>query len=86
MKVVILYEKQEIVFSCCSDSNGGIQAAFFNKALKTPDFSFIQFSSCENIYGHSILYSNNEQDYFVVSDVKCNGIEYIYQKLTSTPQ
>ena len=84
MNVRYLFETKEVVFSC-SDSDGSIQAAIYSEELSTPESSFKQFISCESIYGYSVLYSNNKSDYYVVSDVKCDGNENPFTLLiTST--
>ena len=80
MKVTYLYETQEVTFSCIS-TNGSIQAAFFDIDLTTPDSSIKQFNFCQTIYAHSILYIT---DYFVLSDVKCNGNSYPFINLMSS--
>ena len=79
MKVTYLFEKEEVVFSC-SSSDGSIQVAIFDKDLITPEFTYKQFISCESIYGFSIIYTS---DYYIMSDVECNGNTQPYKKLVN---
>ena len=72
MKVDYLNETKEVSFSC-SDSDGSIQVALFDRNLETPSSSLKQFTDCETIYGYSILYISGNKDYYVISDVNCNG-------------
>ena len=74
MSLRYFFETKEVAFSC-SNTGGSIQAAFFDANLNSPESSYKQFESCENIYGNSVLYSNNKTDYYIVSDVICNGIK-----------
>ena len=76
-------KQKEIAFSC-SDSDGSIQVAIYNEDLESPHATLKQFISCESIYGYSVLYSKNKPDYYVVSDVKCNGNEYSFVSLLSS--
>ena len=68
MKINYLFETNEIIFSC-SGSDGSIETYIFDIELNTPDYSIKQFTSCESIYGFSIMYTS---DYYILSDVKCN--------------
>ena len=84
LKVNYISKTDKISFSCI-DYDGSIQADFFDSKLYSEySTSIKQFSSCENIYGHSILYLNNEKKYFILSDVKCDDTEYLLQELESS--
>ena len=75
MHVRYFYETDEVSF-ICSVNNGKIQSIFFDKDLEVPgEVTFKQFSSCETIYGFSVLYSAINEDYYVLSDVSCNGVK-----------
>ena len=54
LKLTYLTDTEEVAFSC-SGTDGSIQAAFFDQDLTTPNSAYIQFTSCESIYGYSIL-------------------------------
>ena len=59
MNLGYLYEKNEVAFSC-SYNNGSLQAVFFDAELTTQNnYTYKQFTSCEEIYGFSVLYINN---------------------------
>ena len=73
MTLKYLFEKREVVFSC-SDIDGSIQSLFFDEYLECATTSYKQFLSCDSIYGYSVLYSESKEDYYVLSDVKCNNI------------
>ena len=77
IKVAYLNETQETLFSCIlSSETGGIQTAFFRNDLETPDYSYKQFLNCSNIYGYSIIYTNN--DYYIISDITCDSYKNKY--------
>ena len=76
-KVEYYKEKEEFAFSCLTQ-NGGIEVIIYDKSL-TNDKEIYKFIDCEDIYGYSLLYNNNS--YFVISDVKCNNIEYPFEEL-----
>ena len=82
MKVDYFEDIEQIVFSCIT-IDGGIQAVIYNKIIENisePIYTISKFEDCE-IYGYSILYSNYINDYVILSDTKCNGIEYPFEKL-----
>ena len=72
LKVNYYKEKQEYIFSCIDD-NGKILVEFFKSNLTNYNYTF-KYSNCENIYGYSILFINNNQKYYILSAVDCNGI------------
>ena len=43
--------------------------------------SYNQFSQCESIYGHSIVYSKNDLSFYIVSDVICQNYKRYYEPL-----
>ena len=81
-KIKYLYEKNVVVFSCLLVT-GGIQSAIFGTNLESPTYSFSQLLDCSNIYGHSIIYSSSNKDYFIISDEDCTINNY-YTKLIDT--
>ena len=73
LKVNYLYETKEVVFSCIIyPENGSVQGAIFDTELTTPDCLYKKIINCESIYGHSIIYSSSNKDYFIISDAKCS--------------
>ena len=62
---------------------GGIQATIISKEFKIKKSSLTQLVGCMQIYGHSIVYSNN--DYYIISDMNCstNKTKY-FTKLIGT--
>ena len=65
------------IFSCIKN-NGTILYSFFEGDLGE-NCAFVElfkFTDCQEIYGYSILYINNINDYFIVSDVTCNEKKY----------
>ena len=72
METRYFYETKKISFFC-SDYNGGIYVEIFDKNLESTNSSFKQFTTCQTIYGFSVLYSEVFDDYYVLSDVSCNG-------------
>ena len=78
LKVSYLFEKKYIIFSCLI-SDGGILADIYNSNLDNIyDKTDKKFLTCESIFGHSILYLD---DYYVLSDTKCNGIANTFKHL-----
>ena len=76
MKVNYFPETDEFAFSCITQE-GGVQIQFFDK-----DFNGYQkvykFTECGDIYGYSILYSNSDNKYYILSDVNCQGEYFPY--------
>jgi len=69
-QVTYLFETGEIIFSCLLNEIGGIQATIISKEFKIKKSSLTQLVGCMQIYGHSIVYSNN--DYYIISDMNCS--------------
>ncbi len=80
LKVDYYEEKEEFGISCLADI-GGIQVGTFNKGLTyvAPD-EIYKYQECD-IYGYSLIYYDLKEDYYVISDVKCNNIKYPFQPL-----
>ena len=70
METNYLYEKDLLSFSCII-SEAEIQSILLNNDLNIAQTNK-QFGRCESIFGHSVLYSNYFNKYYVVSDVKCD--------------
>ena len=79
-KVEYYKEKEEFAFSCLTQ-NGGIEVGFYDKSLTDAKDEIYKFIDCESIYGYSLLYNQKNNSYFVISDVKCNNIEYPFEEL-----
>ena len=79
-KVEYYRENQEFAFSCLAQI-GGIEVGFYDKSLTTAKDEIFKYTDCESIYGYSLLYNHNNNSYFVISDVKCNNIEYPFEEL-----
>jgi len=72
----INYYKEKNVYSySCIDDNGKIFASFLNENLEIYN-STIKYNDCEDIHGYSILYSTYDEQFYVVSDVNCQGKNY----------
>ena len=80
MKVDYFPETEEFAFSCLTDE-GGIHFRFYNKYLNNGYNRVYKFTKCENIYGYSLLYSKSSEAYYILSDVKCQGNNFPYEKL-----
>ena len=74
-----LRETKEVVFSCLN-TNGEIYSLLFDEEMKHGPIYRI-FSVCESVYGYSLLYLPNISDYYVISDVICNGNKYPFISL-----
>ena len=76
-------EKNQYVFSCLTEG-GGIQFYIFNQTFQYPisykydEYKFTDFAS---IYGHSILYYNYKECYYLLSDLENNNIYYPFKPL-----
>ena len=75
LKVDYFPEKEEYIFSCLMEE-GGIQAVRFDKYFNVTSQLNYSYRKCEYIYGYSILYSNILNEYYILSDLKCNNTEY----------
>ena len=78
LKVDYIPQKDEFIFSC-SGNTGNISFCIFNNSFNYKEID--KFNECENIDGYSTLYSEDTKDYFIISDVKCNGEIKSYQPL-----
>ena len=79
MKLDYLINNNNIVLSCIN-SGSTVQAMMFTDGLtELSDKS--QFSFCQSIYGHSVLYSQSHSEYYVISDVKCGKYIRSYEPL-----
>ena len=68
-KITFLHEISNIVFSCLLDEgNDKLQIGIFDSDIDLYR-DYYDFLSCSNIYGHSIIYSNN--NYKIISDIQC---------------
>ena len=83
MKISYFNEIEKIVFSC-SDSDGSLQLSLFDNNLNTPDSFYKLFNSCQTIFGYSVLYIAIKSEYYILSDVKCNNIEYPFKSLVTS--
>ena len=79
MKLNYLENNNNIVLSCIN-SGSTVQAMMFTDGL-TKISSNNQFSFCESIYGHSVLYSAANSEYYVISDVQCGKYIRSYEPL-----
>lgn len=71
MSVSYIREKEEFIFSC-SNNIGNIKYILFNKDLELINSFPIQISECTSINSYSILYSQNRNGYFLISDFDAN--------------
>ena len=71
IKTNYIYEKSLLSFSCIG-SGAAVQSILVSNSLSIVQTNK-QFETCESIYGHSVLYSNYYQKYYVVSDVICDN-------------
>ena len=69
IKTSYIYEKDLLSFSCLV-SNAEVQLILINNALNIVQKAN-QFDICDSIHGHSILYSQHFQKYYIISDVLC---------------
>lgn len=65
IKVNYLFEKKNVLFSC-PDIDGSFQTYFFEE-----DSTYIKYQNCYSIFGYSVIYINNLNNYYVISDVNC---------------
>ena len=70
LKVNYIPEKDEFIFSC-SGNNGNISFCIFDNTFNYKEIN--KFDDCETIDGYSTIYSKDAKDYYIISDVKCNG-------------
>ena len=80
LKVNYISKTDEITLSCI-DYDGSVQVDLFNSDLiPSNNASTKQFLSCENIFGHSVLYLNDPRKYYILSDVECDNNTYLLQE------
>ena len=79
MKLNYLINNNNIVLSCIN-SGPTVQALMLTDGL-TEITSKSQFSFCQWIYGHTVLYSSSHSEYYVISDVKCGKYIRSYEPL-----
>ena len=78
MKATYLFENDDVIFSC-DGFNGNIYVAIYSQYLNNIRGTYAKFNKCQTIYGHSILYL--EDDYYILSDVICYSNSYSFTKL-----
>ena len=78
-KINYIYEKDLLSFSCIS-TGASIQSILINNNLNIIQTK-TQFERCETIYGHSVIFSNYYNEYYVVSDVICYRIKWPFFSL-----
>ena len=80
MKLVYLPNYNNNIILSCINSKSTVQAYIFDDSL-----SYInktnQFSSCNSIYGHSVVYSSIHSEYYIISDVVCGKYIRSYEPL-----
>ena len=80
MKVDYILEKDEFMFSYLM-KNGGIIFDSFDYNFTDSKNYIYKFKECESIYGYSVLYLNNSNNYYILSDTICSGVDYPFEKL-----
>ena len=78
-KVEYYQESEEFAFSCLAQ-NGGINVGFYDKSLTDAKYGISKFNDCSDINGYSLLYNHINNSYYIISDVKCNNIEYPFEE------
>ena len=78
LKVNYISQTDEFIFSCLGN-NGNIRFCIFNNTFDSKEIN--KFKECETIDGYSTIYSTYKNDYFIVSDAKCNGNIKSYEPL-----
>ena len=79
---VIFTENREFVFGC-SGNNGNITLCIFDSNFNSKK-KIIKLEECTDIEGYSIIYSNNENEYYILSDEACSGIANNAQDIQNT--
>jgi len=69
IKTSYIYETDLLSFSCIG-SGTEVQSILINNALNIVQANN-QFDICDSIHGHSILYSQYYQKYYIISDALC---------------
>ena len=70
MKANYLTNYNGNIILSCINSVSTVQAIIFTDSLEQISINN-QFSTCDSIYGHTVLYSMKHLGYYVISDVKC---------------
>lgn len=82
IKVNYFQNSNEFIFSCLT-LDGGIQLEAYDKDINNARKNELYvLTDCSTIHGYSILYLNSEEDYFIISDALCQGVENYFIKLT----
>ena len=65
MKINYIFETGELVFSC-SGNDGSLQVYIYGETMV-----YLKYENCNNIYGYSVIYSDDLSNYYITSDVVC---------------
>ena len=74
-------ETSQFIFSCSNDK-GILKSAFFNKDLELESSFQIFKDDCDIIEGYSFVYSKDNKQYFIVSDVYCHSGSPPFQNIS----
>ena len=74
-------ETNQFIFSC-SNNLGILSSAFFNHNLELESSFPIFKSGCSTIVGYSFVFSRENNQYFIVSDVYCPGGKVVFQDIS----
>ena len=66
MKVTYIFETDDVTFTC-SDNDGSMQVYFLEGNIAQQ----IKYENCNDIYGYSVIYLSDLNNYYVTSDVIC---------------
>ena len=80
MKLYYLPNDNNNIILSCINSKSTVQALLFNDTLNYIN-NYNQFSSCNSIYGHSVVYSFVHSAYYIISDVVCGKYIRSYELL-----
>ena len=83
LKVDYHEDKDEYTVSCLAETLvGGIQVVRCTGDLQHSYRTRIfKYGRCEYISGYSLIYNINKNNYYIISDVKCNNKNYPFQPL-----
>ena len=83
LNVVDINGINQIAFSCKDvANNGSVQIQLYNKyTLEEDNPAFYEFLECSQMHGHSILFLNDIQKYYILSDVECKDGNYSFHQL-----
>ena len=82
LKVYYFQENEKYGFSCITP-DGRIQVGVYNMNFDKSNSTIFKFNNCNNIYGHSLIYSSEYNEYYIISDTKCNGNIVPFEKLVN---